>query len=250
MEILVLLLVLLAVSMVALGAKHGAEAAQQRRDERWRGFSAARVQPAAMPGGRPDGARPPGAAQAVRGGPSRLGGAAPQSSPGASEPSGDASSRPMRPPESTPQPAAGGPVLGAFRRTNGEPAEPASQAPKGKAATVAAPPSGRRSGAATASRAEEAARRAAGSAAQNATATARSFRATASAALRREPVPIDINRAPVSELQNLPGVGVRAAQRIVAHRERNGDFRSVEDLSAVEGFDQHRVSRLAPRATV
>jgi competence protein ComEA len=67
---------------------------------------------------------------------------------------------------------------------------------------------------------------------------------------RRELPPIDINSAGVEELQGLPGIGVRAAQRIVAHRERHGTFRSVADLEAVEGFDAHRVARLASRATV
>jgi competence protein ComEA len=62
--------------------------------------------------------------------------------------------------------------------------------------------------------------------------------------------PIDLNSASLAELGNLPGVGVRAAERIVAHRERHGPFASVADLAAVEGFDQHRISRLAPRAKV
>lgn len=67
---------------------------------------------------------------------------------------------------------------------------------------------------------------------------------------RLPPRPIDINRASVEELKSLPGVGVRAAERIVAHRDRHGGFASVSELEAVEGFDTHRVSRLAPRATV
>jgi competence protein ComEA len=62
--------------------------------------------------------------------------------------------------------------------------------------------------------------------------------------------PVDVNSATVDELRILPGVGVRAAERIVAHRERYGPFPSLAALEAVEGFDQHRVSRLAQRATV
>jgi competence protein ComEA len=70
------------------------------------------------------------------------------------------------------------------------------------------------------------------------------------AALRPRPAaaPIDVNAAPVEELRTLPGVGVRAAERIVAHREQHGPFPSLAALEAVEGFDQARVSRLAPRA--
>lgn len=67
---------------------------------------------------------------------------------------------------------------------------------------------------------------------------------------RRELPPIDLNAASVEELQGLPGIGVRAANRIAEHRARHGRFESVDDLEAVEGFDQHRVARLAPRATV
>ena len=67
---------------------------------------------------------------------------------------------------------------------------------------------------------------------------------------RPAPPPIDLNSASPAELSNLPGVGVRAAERIAAHRERHGPFASVADLAAVEGFDQHRISRLAPRAKV
>lgn len=61
--------------------------------------------------------------------------------------------------------------------------------------------------------------------------------------------PIDVNSATVEQLRTLPGVGVRAAERIVAHRDQHGPFGSVAALEAVEGFDQHRVGRLAPRAT-
>jgi DNA uptake protein ComE-like DNA-binding protein len=43
---------------------------------------------------------------------------------------------------------------------------------------------------------------------------------------------------------------VRAAERIVAHRDQHGPFPSLDALEAVEGFDQHRVARLARRATV
>ena len=67
---------------------------------------------------------------------------------------------------------------------------------------------------------------------------------------RRELPPIDLNAASVEELQGLPGIGVRAASRIAEHRARHGRFKSVDDLETVEGFDQHRVARLAPRAIV
>lgn len=242
MEVLVVILVALAVSVIALGAKHGAEAAQRRREERWRGFPAARAQP--FPTAGPP-TRGPAPQASSRGATAAAGVGATQASGAAAQGAQD----PLRRSHAAPAPAARSgtarPALRAFRRSD----EPAPADQRGEPVAVAARASGREDGLAAPSPAEDA-RRTAGSAAQNATATARAVRATASAALRRQPAPIDVNTAPASDLQNLPGVGIRAAQRIVAHRESNGPFASVEDLTAVEGFDQHRVSRLAPRATV
>jgi competence ComEA-like helix-hairpin-helix protein len=61
---------------------------------------------------------------------------------------------------------------------------------------------------------------------------------------------ININGAGVDELVRLPGVGRRAAARIVAERERNGPFKSVADLTRVERFDEARVRRVSEKATV
>lgn len=61
---------------------------------------------------------------------------------------------------------------------------------------------------------------------------------------------VDINQAGAEELRSLPGVGVRAAERIVAHRDQHGPFGSVGELETVEGFDHHRVARLASSAKV
>ncbi len=46
---------------------------------------------------------------------------------------------------------------------------------------------------------------------------------------------VDLNRATVSELMRLPGVGQRKAQAIVAHRQK-APFRRVEDVLQVKGF--------------
>jgi competence protein ComEA len=48
----------------------------------------------------------------------------------------------------------------------------------------------------------------------------------------------------------LPGVGRRAAERIVSHREANGGFTSLDGLSAIEGFHAERIRRIAGGATV
>jgi competence protein ComEA len=57
---------------------------------------------------------------------------------------------------------------------------------------------------------------------------------------------LDLNRASRAELRLLPGVGDAMAQRIVDHRQRNGSFRSVDDLRQVSGFGPKTLDRLRP----
>ena len=58
---------------------------------------------------------------------------------------------------------------------------------------------------------------------------------------------ININKASVEELVELPRVGQAMAKRIVIFRDKNGPFKKVEDLKLVQGigdkvFDQIRAS--------
>ena len=46
---------------------------------------------------------------------------------------------------------------------------------------------------------------------------------------------IDLNRAPVTELMRIPGVGAKRAQAIVAHRQKQ-PFRRAEDVLLVKGL--------------
>lgn len=76
--------------------------------------------------------------------------------------------------------------------------------------------------------------------------------AVAVAAAPAAPVPaglVDVNTATVEELQRLPGVGPKAAARIVEHREEYGRFESLEDLGRVEGFGGKRLEALAGRVS-
>jgi competence protein ComEA len=53
--------------------------------------------------------------------------------------------------------------------------------------------------------------------------------------------PIHINTATSEDLQRLPGVGPALAQAIIAYREANGPFKSMEDLDKVSGIGPARL---------
>ena len=55
---------------------------------------------------------------------------------------------------------------------------------------------------------------------------------------------VDVNRAEWPELAQLPGVGPTIARRIVASREADGDFRSVDDLRRVDGVGPRRLEEV------
>lgn len=56
---------------------------------------------------------------------------------------------------------------------------------------------------------------------------------------------VNLNRASASELDALPGVGPSTAEKIVADREANGPFATVEDLKRVSGIGDKKFADLA-----
>jgi competence protein ComEA len=62
-------------------------------------------------------------------------------------------------------------------------------------------------------------------------------------------VRININTATAEELEALPGVGEVIAKRIVAYREQNGPFRSVDDLIHVEGIADRAIDGMRELVT-
>jgi competence ComEA-like helix-hairpin-helix protein len=57
---------------------------------------------------------------------------------------------------------------------------------------------------------------------------------------------IDLNRADKTQLLQVPNIGPALAERIVKHREENGDFHSVDDLKQVHGIGSATLARLKP----
>lgn len=60
---------------------------------------------------------------------------------------------------------------------------------------------------------------------------------------------VNVNKAPASELEKLPGIGPALAQRIVEDRSRNGPYRALQDLSRIPGIGDVKISQLAPFVT-
>jgi len=60
---------------------------------------------------------------------------------------------------------------------------------------------------------------------------------------------ININTATAEELEALPSIGEVTAARIIAYREQNGPFRSVDDLIHVEGISDRTIDEFRDLVT-
>lgn len=61
---------------------------------------------------------------------------------------------------------------------------------------------------------------------------------------------IDLNAATGMELETLPGIGPRTAERILEYRREHGRFERIEDLMDVRGIGERTFLRLKPLVTV
>ena len=62
--------------------------------------------------------------------------------------------------------------------------------------------------------------------------------------------PVNLNTADVEELDTLPGIGESLAGRIIAWREANGPFTSIEQIMEVSGIGEATFAELRDRVTV
>jgi competence protein ComEA len=61
---------------------------------------------------------------------------------------------------------------------------------------------------------------------------------------------INLNTAPATELEKLPGVGKTLATRIVEHRNNFGPFRRTEHLIVVRGISDQKFRAMQPFLTI
>jgi competence protein ComEA len=61
---------------------------------------------------------------------------------------------------------------------------------------------------------------------------------------------ININTASLEDLQKLPRIGPKVAQRILDYRKQNGSFKKVEELMKVKGIGEKVYAKLKDMITV
>lgn len=57
---------------------------------------------------------------------------------------------------------------------------------------------------------------------------------------------VDINNAPVMEMQMLPGIGEKLAKAVIQHRETSGPFQNHSDIKKVRGIGPKKFESVKP----
>ncbi len=69
-------------------------------------------------------------------------------------------------------------------------------------------------------------------------------------ALGEEVPRIDLNKATLSQLNSLPGIGPVIAERILELRQKSGPFKRIEDLMNIRGIGEKKFLKLKDLITV
>jgi comEA protein len=62
--------------------------------------------------------------------------------------------------------------------------------------------------------------------------------------------PLNLNTATLTELDTLPGIGPKTAQKILDYRTQHGEFHTVDDLINVSGIGPKTLEKLRPQVRV
>jgi competence protein ComEA len=77
---------------------------------------------------------------------------------------------------------------------------------------------------------------------------------TAAAAAKAPPAAaaakVNINTADEVSLASVKGIGEKKAKAIIAYREKNGQFKSVDDLTKVKGIKEKQLAKMKDQVTV
>lgn len=55
---------------------------------------------------------------------------------------------------------------------------------------------------------------------------------------------VNVNKASKEELMMLPGIGEKTAGNIIAYRQANGQFSSIDNLTRVKGFNRKKLDKI------
>jgi competence protein ComEA len=61
---------------------------------------------------------------------------------------------------------------------------------------------------------------------------------------------INLNTATLEQLETLPGIGRKVAERIIEHRTKSGAFKRIEELMNVKGIGEKSFLKLKPLIVV
>jgi len=61
---------------------------------------------------------------------------------------------------------------------------------------------------------------------------------------------LNLNTATIDQLETLPGIGRKTAERILEHRTKSGGFKRIEELMNVKGIGEKSFLKLKPLIVV
>ena len=64
------------------------------------------------------------------------------------------------------------------------------------------------------------------------------------------PVVVNVNKATLEELVKVRGIGPVMAKRIIEHRDKNGAFKSIDDLAQIHGMGGNKLQRIKDQITI